>query len=439
MPDISYRTVRLYIEKYYICFIIVYIYHKNIWFLVKNSVYLYYKIDKMKVEDFVFDTFLRLTSKTVPYGSEDRLVSSMRDLFPKDIKKDEWGNYFYKIGESRSIFASHLDTVSKEYANVTHVFDGDIIKTDGKTTLGADDKAGITVLLWMIKNKIPGVYYFFIGEEVGCIGSGNAAKYGKFKGEYDRIISFDRRDCNSVITYQSSSRCCSNSFAESLVNEFNKNGMNYRTDDGGVYTDSAEFTHLIPECTNISVGYYKEHTTSENQNIIHLTNLAESCTKVDWENLPTKRDITKNDYKSYGCTGTYGSYGKSNWISRGHSYYDDFYDDDEDQNLSDMRIDRKKSKKSKKYFDNGSDLIDITEPIEDEIGEVEEDDFYSVTPIEKILNSDSKYDWILSNFTHTNMEQWELNIIKEQYLDMDIAYDKFFYDYLLEKMYDYGY
>ena len=104
-----------------------------------------------------------------------------------------------------------------------------------------------------------------------------------------------------------------------------------------------------------------------------------------------------------------------------------------------MRIDRKKSKKSKKYFDNGSDLIDITEPIEDEIGEVEEDDFYSVTPIEKILNSDSKYDWILSNFTHTNMEQWELNIIKEQYLDMDIAYDKFFYDYLLEKMYDYGY
>jgi hypothetical protein len=30
----------------------------------------------MKVEDFVFETFLRLTSKTVPYGSEDVLITA---------------------------------------------------------------------------------------------------------------------------------------------------------------------------------------------------------------------------------------------------------------------------------------------------------------------------------------------------------------------------
>ena len=68
----------------------------------------------IKVEDFVFETFLTLTSKTVPYGSEDILVESMRELFPKGMQKDEWGIYFYKVGESRSIFAAHLDTVSKE-------------------------------------------------------------------------------------------------------------------------------------------------------------------------------------------------------------------------------------------------------------------------------------------------------------------------------------
>ena len=394
----------------------------------------------MKVNDFVFETFLRLTSKTVPYGHEDQLFESMRELFPKGIQKDEWGNYFYKVGESRSIFAAHLDTVSKEYVTVTHVIDGNIIRTDGKTTLGADDKAGVTVLLWMIRNNVPGLYYFFIGEEVGCIGSGKAAKtmdfthtkevpkVGFYKGNYDRIISFDRRDVGSVITYQSSQRCCSNDFADALCDELNKNiNLSYSKDSGGVYTDSAEFTHLIPECTNVSVGYYKEHTTNEHQDIQHLINLAEACVLVDWENLPTKRNPDVTEYKEY--TSTFGGYnwngrgGSSNWRSRDYGYHDDFYDDDPyEHTISETLPNRgKKNKRGKRggrggktYYDNGSELL----------------------PIDFVLNSDSKYDWIFSKFTDTGIEYWELQIVKEQYLDMNNSYDKFFYDYLLEKMYE---
>ena len=36
----------------------------------------------------------------------------------------------------------------------------------------------------------------------------------------------------------------------------------------------------------------------------------------------------------------------------------------------------------------------------------------------------------------TGMTKEEVEVIKEQYLDMDNSYDKFFYDYLLEKMYE---
>ena len=412
----------------------------------------------MKVEDFVFETFLRLTSKTVPYGHEDRLVDSMRELFPKGMQKDEWGNYFYKVGESRSIFAAHLDTVSKDYVTVTHVFDGDLIKTDGKTTLGADDKAGITVLLWMIKNNVPGLYYFFIGEEVGCIGSGKAAKSmdfshinpvpksGFYKGNYDRIISFDRRDVGSVITFQSSSRCCSDDFADALCRELNQTRkMSYKKDTGGVYTDSAEFTHLVPECTNVSVGYYKEHTTNESQDIIHLTNLAEACVKVDWEKLPTKRDPNTNEYKDY-------SYPTSrNWSRKDYGYNDDYYDygqcDDSlgygdsmsdaygDSFSTDTHSNRGKKKRkrnrSKKYYDGGSHLVDM--------GNVDDfDEYVDITPIDRVLNTDSKYDWIISKFTDTGLEYWELQIIKEQYLDMNSSYDKYFYDYLVEQMYEKG-
>ena len=399
----------------------------------------------MKIEDFVFETFLRLTSKTVPYGHEDRLVDLMRELFPKGMQKDEWGNYFYKVGDSRSIFAAHLDTVSKDYVTVTHVFDGDLIKTDGKTTLGADDKAGITVLLWMIKNNVPGLYYFFIGEEVGCIGSGNAAKFGFFKGNYDRIISFDRRDVGSVITFQSSSRCCSDDFADALCQELNQTRkMSYKKDTGGVYTDSAEFTHLVPECTNVSVGYYKEHTTNESQDIIHLTNLAEACVKVDWEKLPTKRDPNTNEYKDY-------SYPTSrSWSREDYGYHDNYYDygqmgwgdsmsdgygDNFSTDINSNRGKKRKRNKSKKYYDSGSHLVDMGDvelPFE-----VNNDDF-DITPINRVLNTDSKYDWIISKFTDTGLEYSELQIIKEQYLDMNSSYDKYFYDYLLEQMYENG-
>jgi hypothetical protein len=55
-------------------------------------------------------------------------------IFPKSLQKDKHGNYFISIGNSRTIFASHLDTVSKKREKVTHFIEGDIIKTDGTTT-----------------------------------------------------------------------------------------------------------------------------------------------------------------------------------------------------------------------------------------------------------------------------------------------------------------
>jgi hypothetical protein len=135
-----------------------------------------------------------------------------------------------------------------------------MISTDGTTTL-EHDKAGVSVLIWMMKHNIPGLYYFFIGEEVGCIGSG-LAEIMVILG--DRIIS-SIEDTGSIITHQSYARCCSDAFGDALCDELNKSGMSYIKDDGGVYTDSAEFVDYIPECTNISVGYYSEHTVNENK------------------------------------------------------------------------------------------------------------------------------------------------------------------------------
>ena len=244
----------------------------------------------------VKEKFLSLTTHTYPHGKEHELF----DRLPQNLEMDDFGNLFIKIGESDVMFTSHLDTATSAYTKVNHVFDGDIIKTDGTSILGADDKAGMTIMLYMIGKEIPGLYYFFLGEEVGCIGSGYAASLDFSK--YKRCISFDRRGYGSVITHQLGGRCCSQLFANRLSEELTNLGLSYSPDPTGIVTDSAMFVEQIPECTNLSVGYFKEHTLSESQDIIYLKKLCQLCTEINWEKLPTKREPNKYDVHQYGPT-----------------------------------------------------------------------------------------------------------------------------------------
>ncbi len=237
--------------------------------------------------------FLKLTSQTYPHGYEHLL----EPFLPKGYEKDKFGNYFIKIGNSESMFTCHLDTASHEAKPIKHVIDKNIIRTDKTTLLGADDKAGVVILLSMIENKTPGLYYFFLGEEVGCVGSGQAS--GLDFSSYKRCISFDRRGYSSVITHQLYGRCCSEKFAQSLSEQLNASGLSFRPDSTGVMTDSASFMNDIPECTNISVGYFNEHTVNETQDISFLYRLAKAVSIVDWEGLPTDRNPEEENYSSY--------------------------------------------------------------------------------------------------------------------------------------------
>jgi hypothetical protein len=70
--------------------------------------------------------------------------------------------------------------------------------------LGADDKAGNVRASPFNGTKNSRNLFLHIGEEVGCIGSKAAAsKDKKFYSDFDRIISFDRKDVCSIITHQS--------------------------------------------------------------------------------------------------------------------------------------------------------------------------------------------------------------------------------------------
>ena len=376
-------------------------------------------------------TFLKLTRKTYPYGFEDQLVSYL----PSGYFKDVHGNYYYQIGNSKTAFACHLDTACKTQVNVVHKFEKNIISTDGKSILGADDKAGMTVLLYMIFKRVPGLYCFFIGEEVGCIGSGKASDDEWFTN-YDRMISFDRRGTKSVITFQSSKRCCSDDFAQSLSTEFNKHSLNMEPDNTGVYTDSAEFTGVIPECTNISVGYYKEHTHLEHQDIDHLIKICLASVKIDWESLTVKRDPKQIEYKSYSY-GTYNSKGYSSYdydskkYDKGYSTYDSWSGWDKSPSNA-ARAKRKKYQKTYGYYDDfyfedddhcapsgKSYLNDLDNEIE-------------------IRNDAAKsyYEPLKQSLLDDKFKKEEINKLSEQYFDFTNNDHKESYVDLLDRDYD---
>lgn len=235
----------------------------------------------------VFYTFCSLVQRTYPHGTEADVLKWIK----KPLQEDEYGNFYLRIGESSTMFTSHFDSATSRNTPVKLIsFEKNgnkFVTSDGNTILGADDKAGVTVMLYMIENNIPGLYYFFSGEEVGGIGSSRLARDRKHLNldGIKRCISFDRRGYHSVITEQMMQTCCSNKFAKSLCKQFNKNGIELRPDDTGLFTDSANFIGVIEECTNISVGYYNEHSTSEIQNITYLESLCKACLNIDWENI----------------------------------------------------------------------------------------------------------------------------------------------------------
>ena len=354
----------------------------------------------------ILERFIELTKLTYILGDEHELEY----ILPTGYKQDEIGNYFIKIGESDTMFTCHLDTATHKKVKVNHVVENEdnsekqiFVGTDGNTILGADDKAGVIILLHMIENNIPGLYYFFIGEEKGTVGSsGILKKRPDFFKDYKKCISFDRKAYGSVITKQFGTTCCSNEFAAKLVEELTSAcGTTFKEDPTGVYTDSAVFMDDIPECTNISVGYFNEHTHNEHQNITYLNWLCRGVVKVDWENLPVERDPDASYYRKPVYT-------------------------------MNSRKNIKKKKVGKEY----QQLFDIIEEFLMQILDLECMNSFQFQPEKEMFFESLDGETVMSVFIHNDLS---ISIGKDHFTDLqDLEWNaKEFYNYDISKIYDY--
>jgi hypothetical protein len=240
---------------------------------------------------FFRDVFLELTSTTTPHKTED----SLAHLMPDGVSRDEHGNYVFDVGEHNGVmFSSHLDTACQTTQKVNHLFmvDGRV-RTDGSTILGADCKTGVAMMLAMIKGEVPGHYVFHAGEECGGIGSHARAKSHAdwYRDNIKQCIALDRKGYGSVITHQGGRETCSQEYAKGIITAFGYGAP----DNGGTFTDSKSYAHLIPECTNLSVGYWAQHSMQEWQSIPYAHQLLALLLTTDFARLPVAR-VAKEEF-----------------------------------------------------------------------------------------------------------------------------------------------
>ncbi len=186
---------------------------------------------------------------------------------------DDIGNIIYRQGESDTLYSAHIDTIhlDTDLDRQELLISADnkfvSLKNDTDTCLGADNGAGVWLLYEMVAAGVPGLYIIHQGEEIGGIGSNYIAHHTPFLlTGIRRAIAFDRQGTNEIITHQGD-RCCSDQFARELSQKL---GMNHFLSSWGTFTDTANYTYLVEDCTNVAVGYYREHTKYEYLDLHYL-------------------------------------------------------------------------------------------------------------------------------------------------------------------------
>lgn len=191
--------------------------------------------------------------------------------------------------------------------------------------LGADDGAGLAVMLNLMLNGVLGGYCFTTGEEVGGIGADTVATGAvSFLKQYKIAIEIDRKGETDMVYEQGVGECASKEFAQWLCDTL---GMGHKPSDKGSYTDVATFAGVIPENVNIASGYINAHSANEQVNLVYLDKLADALRSVDWSKAVVKRKAGEfnlktyyyDDFGKYPYGGNYYGYGNNRAVATGYS------------------------------------------------------------------------------------------------------------------------
>lgn len=171
----------------------------------------------------------------------------------RDMIMDTGYNYLLAKGDIDIALVAHLDTVH-EVSPYDIFYDKEQKVMWSPQGLGADDRAGATLILNILEQGLRPHIILTTGEEKGCIGASQLVQdYPEPPFNIRFMIELDRSGSNDAVFYD----CMNHSF------------IDYITTFGFEF-DEGSFTDIVVlgeewnvAAVNLSVGYYYEHSKSE--------------------------------------------------------------------------------------------------------------------------------------------------------------------------------
>lgn len=152
------------------------------------------------------DLFCALARIPSPSMQEDAVAEQIVSYFHRHhiaAQRDDFGNIYAEIpatdpAKPSLMLSAHMDVVG-DSSPVNIICENDILKTDGKRTLGADDKAGVAAAMLLAKTvaedknlKHGGLEIVFTRDEEQNMSGAHALKSDRFKSEYILVLDGDR-------------------------------------------------------------------------------------------------------------------------------------------------------------------------------------------------------------------------------------------------------
>jgi putative aminopeptidase FrvX len=174
--------------------------------------------------------------------------------------------YVYAQGEIPVLLVAHLDTVHKNLPEqiIYETAYNELWSYEG---IGGDDRAGVYAILNICKTFKPHILFCY-AEEQYAIGAHQASI--DLKPNVNYIIELDRHGYKDAIFYE-----CGNEKFKKYITDF---GFE---EEYGTFTD---ISILAPAwdmaAVNLSIGFYREHTTQEYINLYDLINTIEKVKNI---------------------------------------------------------------------------------------------------------------------------------------------------------------
>ena len=269
-----------------------------------------------------------LSTQSASYETErmQNTIISILDKLNLGYTQDTYGNIYVTKGNADlyPTMVCHIDTVHdiNDHVIIQRVNDNlyafDTRKME-QYGIGGDDKVGIYITLKCLEHFDNFKAVFFLDEEVGCVGSGQANM--SFFDDSTIVLQCDRQGYEDFVNKISNVKL----FDDTLLNDIQSTLTYYgrKVTTGGLTDVKTIASKNNVQVANMSCGYYNPHSNQEYINLTDMEDTLDMCIKI----------LTITAHKRYTIEDRVVPY---QMFSYGHYNYAKYYNYNQQQQISDL-------------------------------------------------------------------------------------------------------